>query len=679
MTDNINPFAPYDNHPTGDLTGKYKKDWVESALDVEVDPRSKLNLAHTRRYLGAGISAQRIIALAVCFALGAAVILARVGYLEIIKGNYYFGLAEQNRIRTVSIPAERGIFFDRFNRPLVQNIPSFNLSVIPQDLPHVAADRLQVIERVATLSGLSVDDLQNSIKKYSNYSYESLVLKENIDYETALKLYLENSNLPGIAITSGSKRKYLNSTSSTLDNASLRDAPKGGVVIPSPSSTPILSLSHVLGYLGKISDTELSSLSSNGYTPNDSLGKTGLEKMYEPYLRGQYGRKTIEVNAAGKSLSTLTVEPPRPGKNINLSLDLEAQAKLEQLIIAASKTTGKKRFAAVALNPQNGEILALVSYPAFDNNQFYGGISQDNYNALLNNPDRPLFNRAVGGGYPPGSTIKPLMAAAALQEKVITINTTVLSTGGLMVGDRFFKDWLAGGHGVTNVIKALAQSVNTFFYYIGGGYQNFIGLGVDRIDKYLTSFHLGEQTGIDLPGETAGSIPTKATKLAQTHEPWYVGDTYNLSIGEGNLLVSPVQVAMWTAAVANGGTIITPHLVTKIVDPLTNAVITPAFPAVKNTAVGADALAIVQEGMRACVTVGSCRPFGALPFAVAAKTGTAQWSATHDTHAWITAYAPFNNPQIAITVLVEEGGEGSTAATPIAKGFLEWWGSKYLK
>jgi len=317
--------------------------------------------------------------------------------------------------------------------------------------------------------------------------------------------------------------------------------------------------------------------------------------------------------------------------------------------------------------------LALVSLPSFDNNDFSGGISKEKYSGYVNDPNAPLFNRAFGGNYPSGSTIKPVMAAAALQEGVITSNTSFLSNGGLRVGPWFFPDWQAGGHGITNVRKSLAQSVNTFYYYIGGGYDKFEGLGVDRIEEYLKKFHFSEALGIDLPGEVDGFVPSRLWK-EQKNEKWYVGDTYNLSIGQGDLLVTPLQIAVMTSFFANGGTMYKPHVVKTLTDPVTKQKEEIKSIVLAQNMVRKDVIDTVRLGMKDCAEAGSCRRLALLPFTSAGKTGTAQWNKNKANHAWFTSFAPFENPEIVVTVLVEEGEEGSRIAAPIAYEFYRWWG-----
>ncbi len=651
-------YKPSDKISDPDLYGKFKHQWVEENFPVLKKDNQVIKVAETKSFIGCSLPLKKTLLLLFLMMTGLTIVFARSFYLQAIRGDHYRALAENNRVRIKPIPSERGLIYDKEGRQVVENIPSFSLSVVPQDLPQNISERKKVIEQISFISSVDEDEINQLINKYSSYSFESLTIKDNLDYESAITLYINNSNLPGIVIEKGTKRLY---------NRILNE-----------NNFPIYSLSHILGYLGKISDDELDALGGNGYLPSDYLGKDGIEREYEQILRGSYGRKKIEVNALGREQNVLAEEPPIPGQNLVLSIDLEAQKLLEEILINTLNRNKWSRAAAVAIDPNNGNILALVSLPGYDNNDFSGGISQDNYNNYINNENKPLFNRAIAGGYPSGSIIKPIIAAAALEEGVVTKNTTFLSTGGLEVDKWFFKDWRAGGHGITNVTKAIAWSINTFFYYIGGGYKNFVGLGADKITEYLKKFSIASKTGIDLPGEFDGFLPSKAWKEEVKNEMWYVGDTYNLSIGQGDLLVTPLQASVWTAAVANGGNIVTPKIVTSIINPVTNEISHISSKTRFNEAISTANMSIVKQGMRECVSYGSCQLLKGLDFSSGAKTGTAQWSKTKAEHAWFTAFAPYNQPKIVITILIEEGGEGSVASMPVAYEFLKWWGKKYL-
>lgn len=662
-----------DFFPVEKVPSVKSKAWVEEAFDMENIEAESIGISHTRLYVGTIMRGKRIRYIFAIMLFGIIALWSRTFYLQIIRGNEFVHKAEGNRLRTIPIVAERGIIYDRFNQELVHNVPSFSLSIIPQGLPNPVSqgpERAAILERLSVVTGLSLDEIMKQLDRARASTYQTLTIKENLDYKAALSLYLENNDLPGIIINTGSRRWYGPIPTST--------APTNKNEIPVATSTFPESLSHVLGYTGKLNDTEWDVFRNKDYLQTDSLGKTGIEKIYEPYLRGTYGKKIIEVDALEREQTTISVEPPEPGKNINLTIDLEAQKILEQALRKALVLNKKTRGSAIALNPTTGEVYALVSYPAFSSNDFSGGISSSTYGNYLANPDHPLFNRAIGGNFPPGSTLKPVVASAALEEHIVTSQTSILSNGGIKVDKWFFPDWKAGGHGITNVTKALAWSVNTFFYYVGGGYKDFKGLGARKVLEYFEKFGLGAKTGIDLPGENSGFIPSPEWKEQVKKEPWYVGDTYNISIGQGDILVTPLQVAEWTAMVANGGYHITPHVLEKIVDPRTKKSENFTIQKSTSTVVSAGTIATVRQGMRECVTYGSCKMLSVLPFSAAGKTGTAQWSHSKDTHAWFAAFAPYNNPQIVVAVLVEEGGEGSIVSQPVALDFLMWWGKKYL-
>jgi penicillin-binding protein 2 len=312
-----------------------------------------------------------------------------------------------------------------------------------------------------------------------------------------------------------------------------------------------------------------------------------------------------------------------------------------------------------------------VSLPPFDSNAFVDGIDPVLYHRLLDDPNLPLIHRAIAGEYPSGSVFKPVVAYAALAEGIISEQTTVMSRGGLSVGPWFFPDWKAGGHGLTDVKKAIADSVNTFFYMVGGGYESMAGLGVDRITSTARLFGFGQKTGISLTGEADGFLPSSAWKEEAKGERWYVGDTYHLAIGQGDLLVTPLQMAVATAMIANDGRRLTPNLI-EGVDGYASSYAPPKQPEVDPT-IHLDALRVVREGMRRTVTHGTARSLQDLPFAVAGKTGTAQTPKEGKTHAWFTGFAPSEDPQIAVVVLLEDAGEGSEFATPVARVIFEWW------
>jgi len=437
-------------------------------------------------------------------------------------------------------------------------------------------------------------------------------------------------------------------------------------------------LAHVLGYIGKINEQEIDIHKDDGYNINSVIGKDGIEFFYESALKGKDGKQEMEVDAFGKTKKILNEVKAISGSNVFLSIDFDLQQKLTENLAVAIKNSGTKAGGvAIALDPQSGEILAMVSLPDFDNNFFSAGISQQAYDNYLVNQSRPLFNRAISGIYPPGSTFKPIVAIAALEEGLINEDKTFLSTGGVAVKSWFFPDWKYGGHGRVNVISAIANSVNTFFYYIGGGYHDFIGLGVQKITDFARQFYLSKTLGIDLPGEAAGFLPSKDWKEKTKQESWYIGDTYHLAIGQGDILVTPLQVASYTAFFANGGTLYQPHLLKEIInaDGLKNehnSINNQEYVLAKNLA-SDENIDIIRRALRATVTSGSAQSLQSLPVAVAGKTGTAQVGADKESHAWFTGFAPYDSPRIVITILLENGGEGSAVAVPVFKEVVEWY------
>lgn len=576
---------------------------------------------------------------------------ARSFYLQLSLGDDLRALAEENRIQAIELKPERGFIFDRNNNILVKNEPHFVLEVTPGYLEKGNNKRNDLYLFLSKILNIGAGDVKKIIEMMDQNSVKPEILLENIAYEDAIRAKIQSEKFPGLFVGIETKRKYLH------ENA--------------------MSLSHVLGYVGRIQEKEFIEKNSY-YSLTDFKGLTGVESFYEESLRGVKGKEEIEVNSVGKVIRKISYQKPLPGKNLTMTIDLEIQKKLEESIRRGLSKTNSKRAAGVALDPRTGEILALVSLPAYDNNLFSQGLSKAQLQKYSDDPDQPLFNRILTGQYPSGSTFKLIVGLAALEEDIINKNTTIQSVGGLKINQWFFPDWKAGGHGPTNITKALAESVNTFFYYVGGGYNNFLGLGVEKINYYGSLAGLGKKTGIDLPGESRGLLPSPEWKIKQKNERWYIGDTYHLAIGQGDILVTPLQVALWTSVIANGGTLSIPHLLKAIYDPEKNSLKKIEPKIVMKEKFKKENLAIIQEGMRAVITRGSAQSAFSLPIKIAGKTGTAEWSDKKNTHAWFTSYAPYENPTIVLAILIEEGGEGSSVAVPIANDFYGWW-SKYAQ
>lgn len=576
------------------------------------------------------------------------VLAGRLFGMEIISGNKSLLTAESNYVREVPIRAPRGIIFDTTGKPLVKNIPNYDLSVTPSDLPLDSNERDKAVTEIANISKTDLVELRKKISANGDHSTQPVLLAKNLTKDQSILFESRIASLPGIHIQVNPIREYLD----------------GGL------------LAHVFGYVGRISAEELKKVGSD-YLLTDYIGKTGIEKAYEPRLRGKMGSDKYEVDSMGKIKNVLGRTDPTPGSGVKLALDYDLQQHLADAVQVQMGKANVKKASAVAINPTNGQILAMVNMPTYDNNIFASGISTADYNKLLTDENSPLLNRAIAGEYPSGSIIKPFIASGALEEGNITENTTVNSTGGIKVGDFTFPDWKAGGHGTTNVLKAIAESVNTFFYAIGGGYGDIRGLGPDKIKSYLTKFGFNTFTGVDIGGESKGSIPDPDWKLRLFNEPWYLGDTYHMAIGQGDVLVTPLQMANATVAIANGGTLYEPTIVKEILDGDGKVVeqITPKV--IRSNVVSAKTLDIVTRGMRQTVTAGSGRVLQDIPVEMYAKTGTAQYGPENSkSHAWFVCFSKDVAKPIAMAILIEGAGGGDVYAAPAANDVLKWYYSR---
>lgn len=644
-----NPFKPLTGVKaraktvTGTTHSKSER-WLFGILSADDDaPTVEDEKTHRRYY-----AVLMVAVLVFCGLVG------RAFFLQIVNGKQSLVEAQQNRFKEQVIRAPRGLFYDRNNIALVRNVANYEVTVIPSDLPTSSSERLKVYQKMGAMIGMSATDIQKVAESKEDKKHLSntrpliypqpLVVSKSVSRDVALIFESKQMELTGFSVDINPIREY-------LDNG---------------------LLSHVFGYVGRINADEYKAHPE--YQITDFFGKMGLEKSYETILRGVAGMDRVERDSAGKVIKTYSQQEPTSGNNLQLTIDFELQKKISEELakeMAIAKTT---RAAAIAVNPQNGEILAMVNLPSYDDNLFAKGISTADYQKLLNNKDKPLLNKATSGEYPSGSIIKPFLAAAALQEGTININTTVSSTGGIKVGEFSFPDWKAGGHGITNVTKAIAESVNTFFYAIGGGYQNIKGMGPETMKKYLTKFGFGNAVQLDISGQSEGNIPDPDWKQAVLGEPWYLGDTYHMSIGQGDVLITPIQMANALQVIANGSTMYKLHFVKSVLNSSGKVVSQTSPQVVETSPVSAANINIVREGMRTCVTSGSCSMLKNLPVAAAGKTGTAQFGANNEfKHAWFTTFAPYDNPQIEMVVLLDSGGEGSSFAEPVANNVLKWY------
>ncbi len=592
------------------------------------------------------------------------VLFFRLFHLQIVKGASFRELSEDNRIRSQTVLAPRGLIKDRYGDILAQNTASFSIVAVPFDLPKINLD--SEIQELSAAFGLNFEEVKKKVALANRQSLQPIVIAQDISQEQSILFQARESDFYGFEIQQIPIREYLK---------------------------PDI-FSHVLGYSGLLSQDQLGKLDKNIYDINDFIGKIGIELSYENYLHGVNGQNLVEVDATGKIQNLLGEHSPKPGNTLVLNIDAGLQ---EQLYKDLLNNDPNRRAAAVALDPKNGEVLALVSVPGFDNNLFAHGIKQGDYQQLLNNKALPLFNRAVSGTYPPGSTVKPMVATAGLEAGIINENTVVNDKGVLVIPNQYdpsvnyqFRGWKPGGLGPINVRSAIALSSDIFFYEVAGGYPHSQipdGLGAQKLADWYRKFSLGKSLGIDTNSEADGLVPDPDWKSIYYKNDailskWYLGDTYHIGIGQGDLLVTPLQVAEWTATIANDGVGYKPRIASKVIDPEGKVVYQTQPEVIMSDIASQKNIKIVQEGMRETVLSGTAKPLQSLPITSAGKTGTSQFDGADPdrTHAWFTSFAPYEDPQIVITVLVEAGGEGNAVAEPVVKDALMWWAqNRYQK
>jgi len=583
----------------------------------------------------------RLPLLAAFIILAIVILFIRLWYLQAVKGEYYQEQAESNRIRPVMLRPPRGVIYDRSGRPLVENELVFDISLIPEDAPDLDA----TIEKLSAIVKVTPDAIRKALEDATDArtSYDPVKIREEAPWDEVAVIEAHQDDLPGAIIEPEHLRHY----------------PYGGLA------------SHQFGYIGKVSKSQRKKEQAD---IGMLTGQSGLEKIYDKLLRGVAGRRMIQVNAAGRKVKDLGIEEPRPGTDIYLTIDLDAQK-------AAEEELGSRAGAVVAMDPNTGEILALTSHPTYDPNLFPRGISPKDWVQLMKDPGHPMYNRAIQSVYPPGSTFKIIVALAGLESGVIKLDDRVACKGFLMSGRHSFRCWKKGGHGAVSFHQALVESCDVYFYTMGER------IGWDRVAEYARKLGYGSLTGILLPDEKPGLIPTTAWKKKRTGEAWYPGDTYINSIGQGFVLVSPIQACQMMSVVANGGRFFRPLLLKQTRNRETGEVNVVSPEHTGSVTLDPNVLQEVRSALAGVVNEpGGTAHAAATPLAmVAGKTGTAQVIAqkvsgrklsdeTKD-HAWFVAFAPVENPKIAVAVVVEHGGHGGSAAAPIAKKVIE----EYLK
>ncbi|MBW1759785.1 MAG: penicillin-binding protein 2, partial [Deltaproteobacteria bacterium] len=567
----------------------------------------------------------------------------RLFYLQVIEGEELRRLSKNNCIRLQSIDPPRGLCFDRNGVLLVDNRPAFDVNIILRDAVPVA----ETIDKLSKYIKVPSKELMEKIDRYKGlFSYKPILLKRNIDRNTLAAIEVRKFDLPGVIVDVKPRRYYINKQSA----------------------------SHLLGYLGEINSRQLQSKKYSGYRVGEFVGKVGIEKTYEECLRGKRGGRQVEVNSTGQVRRILKTVGAQPGHNLFLTIDQVLQQKAETLLNGLAG-------AVVAMEPSTGHVLVMASSPSFDQNAFISGLSHEQWNSLVSNPFRPMENKAVQALYPPASTYKIVTAIAGLEEGIIDENTTFDCLGYHKYGDRVFRCWKRTGHGKVNVVRALAESCDVFFYQVGQK------LGVDRLAWYAKACGLGSRTGIDLDHEARGLVPTKAWKRRRLGMSWQGGETLSVSIGQGYNLATPLQMLVLTSAVANGGTMYRPLILKSIKTAegllvrKSKSRISGKLPAGKKT------MEIVRKGLWQVVnnrrgTAGIVHVDG---IDISGKTGTAQVVSRkkNDTankkpkanflkpHAWFVGYAPSDDPEIAVAVIVEHGEHGSSTAGPIARDVIK--------
>jgi len=594
-------------------------------------------------YLETRLFTQRVILAYVFVLLVVIGLVARMFYLQVVQHDVYVTLSDKNRVHVQPVSPIRGLIVDRKGRLLADNQPSYTLTMVKERVTTIESTLDQLTEILQLTDSEKEKFLQRL--RHRRRPFESVPLRYKLSEEEIAKIAVNQYRLPGVEVEAQLVRHY----------------------------TEGLGLAHSIGYVGRINEKELKRIDAVNYSATHHIGKLGIEKYYEDLLHGSVGYQEVETTARGQVLRVLKREDPKPGAQLQLSLDLELQKKALELL-------GGRRGSIVALDPKTGGVLTMVSTPTYDPNLFVTGISTKNYSALRDSPDLPLFNRAIRGQYPPGSTIKPQMGIAGLDTGVVSGGYTIFDRGWYQLenDERKYRDWKKGGHGRVSLRSAITQSCDTYFYGMA------FGLGIDRMHKYLSQFGLGKKTGIDITDELGGLMPSREWKKRVRGQPWYPGESLNTGIGQGYMQATPLQLAVATAILANRGKMVKPRLVQKINNE-------EFFGGLSNAQIKLKREDYWDYIIRGMVDVvhgkkGTARRLSrGIKYKMAGKTGTAQvlgikqdeeYDASkikerHRDHALFVAFAPVNDPKIAIAIIVENGGSGSSTAAPIARKLLD--------
>ena len=578
---------------------------------------------------------QRLVLLKIGVLVVIGLLALRLWQLQVRDGPYYRELSQDNRTRSILLHPARGLIYDRNGKLLANNIPSFNLYVELEDVK----DRETLIVKLVEYLDFDKTELGKKVRTHS--SRTRVKLKGGLTLREAALIESHRLDLPGVVVHPEFQRNN----------------PQGSYA------------AHVIGYVGEISEQQLTKKDFQGLYQGSIVGQYGVERKYDQLLRGRAGRKLIEVDALGHEKRTISVDKPQAGHDLYLTIDFDLQRLAEDLL-------GKEAGAIIALDPKTGETLALASRPSFDPNSLSRGLSSKEWRGILQDKRHPLTNRAIQGLYPPGSTFKIIMATAALETNGIDMSDTIQCIGRFRFGNRTFRDWKVNGHGSMNLHSAMTHSCDVYFYKMGNR------LGIENIAKYATLFGLGEKTGIDLPSEKSGIVPSPKWKEQTRGEPWYPGETISVAIGQGYVTVTPIQMAKVIATISNNGVAHQPQLVRGIRRRNTGAIET--LPVSKPMSLGLQPNFVknIQDSLASVVSNGTARRANSPLVTIAGKTGTSQVVALRSDkeketpkefrdHAWFVSYAPFENPKIAVAVLAEHSGHGGSAAAPLARKLIE--------
>lgn len=580
----------------------------------------------------------------ISFSLTAVILAIFTFKISIMEHGQFAQLAFQNKSANFHLPPPRGIIVDRNGQILASNMPVFNLLAVTRELKENREGLDEYIKKIAQIISRDQEEFMQNIK--DQMKTNSVFLAHlNLNKDQAVKIkYLESR---GLYVIPDTERKYADGR----------------------------KISHLIGYIGKTSKEDIER--DDYYFPTDIIGRLGVEGSYEKYLRGKHGSIVFSKGETG-----YITKEPEPGKSLILNIDHDLQIKLYDEIFAVLREAGLSRGAGIIQNPKTGAILALVSFPDFDNNIFISGISEEDYKRLFENKAKPLFNRIISGLYNPGSTIKPLIGMTAIQEKIVNTHDTINDCLNITVPNPYspaspyiFSNWRSE-YGPFNLKKAIANSCNIYFFTVGGGHEKIKGLGAERIALYLKNSFAGTLLGIDLPGEENGFIPTPDWKLKEKGEPWYLGDTYNISIGQGDLLITPLWLNSYISAIANGGTIYKPEVVQAVMGKKDNIVENFKPEIIGSLPFSEEVINEMKMAMRETVLSGTARILKELPVEMAAKTGTAEVQKGKTVNSLFTVFGPYEEPNFAMTILIEGATTQQGLAIKAAYNVLKWRFSK---